>query len=69
MEQTELKLNLNQEDQERYEVEQSGRRNLLNQYLRFAKMEKKAKLVANREMYRRQKDILIKQMTQGSWSR
>ena len=69
MEQTELKLNLNQEDQERYEAEQSGRRNLLNQYLRFSKMEKKAKLVANREMYRRQKDILIKQMTQGSWCR
>ena len=69
MEQGELKLELNQEDQERYEEEQSGRRNLLNQYLRFAKMEKKAKLEAKREMYRRQKDILIKQMTQGSWCR
>lgn len=69
MEQGELKLELNPEDQERYEAEQSGRRNLLNQYLRFAKMEKKAKLEAKREMYRRQKDILIKQMTQGSWCR
>ena len=65
MEQTDLKLNLNQEDQERYEAEQSGRRNLLNQYLRFAKMEKKAKLESKREMYRKQKDILIKQMTQA----
>lgn len=69
MEQGELKLELKTEDQERYEVEQSGRRNLLNQYLRFAKMEKKAKLEASREMYRKQKDILIKQMTQGSWCR
>lgn len=67
MQQDELKLELDPADQERYEVEESGRRNLLNQYLRFSKMEKVARLTEKKEMYRRQKELLIKQMTQGSW--
>ena len=60
MEQGELKFELKPEDQERYEVEQATRRRLLNEYLRYAKMEKIAK---NKELYRKQKEILIKQMT------
>lgn len=67
MTQDELKLELDPADQERYEAEQSGRRNLLNQYVRFSKMEKVARLTERKEMYRRQKELLIKQMTQGSW--
>lgn len=62
-EQQEFKLELKPEDQERYEVEQATRRRLLNQYIRFAKMQKAAKLLENKERYQRQKDILIKQMT------
>lgn len=55
-----LKLTLDPVAEERHDVAESTRRLLLNQYVRYSKMEKIAK---NKEMYRRQKELLIKQMT------
>ena len=65
MEQQELglKFELDPVAEERHDVAESSRRRLLNQYVRFAKMEKMEKLEKKREMYRKQKEILIKQMT------
>ena len=60
MEQQEMDLELKQDDQDRYDVAESTRRRLLNQYLRYSKMEK---ILKNKEFYRRQKELLIKQMT------
>lgn len=62
MEQQELglKFEIDPAVEERHDVAESTRRRLLNQYVRFSKMEKIRK---NKEFYRIQKEILIKQMT------
>ena len=67
--QQELNIQTDPADQDRYDVEESSRRRLLNQYIRFAKMEKMERLEKKREMYRKQKEFLIKQMTSLGISR
>lgn len=64
MEQQELglKFELDPALEEKHDVAESTRRRLLNQYVRFSKMEK---ILKNKEFYRAQKEILIKQMTRA----